>query len=80
MSRQKIIKTGNSLAVTIPSDFARAVGVKAGQEVKVVTEPASAQVTYTFSGTKQLPLSQNFIKTRPKRSAYLGERVRKNKK
>lgn len=68
MPRQKIIKTGNSLAVTIPADFARAVGVKAGQEVKVAVDPASGQVTYTFSGTKQLPLSQNFIKkTRPKK-------------
>lgn len=62
MGKQKIIKTGNSLAVTIPSSFARAVGIKAGQEVLVKTEPETGEVIFTFSGTKQLPLSQNFVK------------------
>jgi len=62
MPKQKIIKTGNSLAVTIPSWFVKTVGIKAGQNVLVKIEPETGQVIYTFSGTKQLPLSQNFVK------------------
>ena len=66
MSKQKIIKTGNSLAVTIPSEFVKAVGVKAGRQVLVTTQPETGQVIYTFSGTKQLLLSKNFIKKKRK--------------
>lgn len=67
MPEQKIIKTGNSLAVTIPSDFVKAVGIRAGQDVSVKVQPETGQVIYTFSGTKQLPLSQNFIKQKRKK-------------
>ncbi|HUS59981.1 MAG TPA: AbrB/MazE/SpoVT family DNA-binding domain-containing protein [Nevskiaceae bacterium] len=66
MSKQKIIKTGNSLAVTIPSEFVKAVGVKAGRQVQVTTQSETGQVIYTFSGTKQLLLSKNFIKKKRK--------------
>ena len=62
MGKQQIIKTGNSLAVTIPSDFVQSVGIKAGQQAMVQVEPETGKVIYTFSGTKQLPLPQNFIK------------------
>jgi len=62
MSKQKIIKTGNSLAVTVPSYFVQMVGIKAGQEVKVETLPSAGRVIYTFSGNKQLPLNGSFIK------------------
>ncbi len=64
MPKQKIIRTGNSLAVTIPSQFVNSVGVKAGQEVQVRVEPETGRVIYTFSGTKQLALSKTFIKKR----------------
>lgn len=67
MPKQKIIRTGNSLAVTIPARFVHMVGIKAGQEVRVKLDPATGQVVYTFSGSKQLPLSQNFIKKKRKR-------------
>ena len=67
MAKQKIIKTGNSLAVTIPSDFVKTVGIKAGQDVGVKTDPGTGQVVYTFSGAKQLPLAQGFIKKRTKK-------------
>jgi len=67
MAKQKIIRTGNSLAVTIPADFVRSLGVKAGREVKVQTDPGTGRVVFTFSGAKQLPLSQNFIKSQRKR-------------
>jgi antitoxin component of MazEF toxin-antitoxin module len=62
MPKQKIIKTGNSLAVTIPSEFVKAVGIKAGREVQVSLQPETGQVVYSFTGAKQLPLSKNFIK------------------
>ncbi len=64
MGRQKIIRTGNSLAVTIPSDFVKNVGIKAGQTVQVKINPETGEVTYTFSGSRQLPLAKNFTKRR----------------
>lgn len=67
MAKQKIIKTGHSLAVTIPSAFARLSGIKAGQEVEVKIEPETGRAILTFSGNKQLPLSQNLIKPRKKK-------------
>jgi len=60
--KQKIIKTGNSLAVTIPAPFVHIIGIRAGQEVRVKVEPETGRVVYTFSGTKQLPLSKNLVK------------------
>lgn len=62
MAKQKIIKTGHSLAVTIPAHFVQSLGVKSRQEVQVETKIEEGQIIYTFSGAKQLSLSQNFIK------------------
>jgi len=67
MAKQKIIKTGNSLAVTIPSGFVKTVGIRSGQNVLVRIKPETGQVIYTFSGSKQLILSQNFIKRKRKK-------------
>ena len=58
--RQKIIKTGNSLVVVVPSGFVNTVGVKAGQEVTVKAVPETGEVVYTFSGAKQLSISNHF--------------------
>lgn len=69
MAKQKIIKTGNSLAVTVPAPFVHSVGIKAGQEVEVKVEPETGQVVYTFSGAKQLLLAQNFIKKKRRKSS-----------
>lgn len=66
MPKQKIIRTGNSLAVTIPSFFVKSVGVKIGQEVEVELSPETGKMIYSFTGIKQLPLSQNFIKKKRK--------------
>lgn len=66
MRKQKIIKTGHSLAVTIPSEFVKMVGIKHGDEVLVNIEPETGRVICSFSGSKQLPLSQNFIKRKNK--------------
>jgi len=56
MAKQKIIRTGNSLAVTIPSFLVRSVGVKPGQEVEVRIEPDKGKMVCNFSGNTQLAL------------------------
>lgn len=56
--KQKIIKAGNSLAVTIPSSFVKTIGVKLGDEVAVETKPENGQLIYSFTGAQQLSLSQ----------------------
>jgi len=66
MGTQKVIKTGNSLAVTIPAEFAKIVGIKSGQTVRVVISSDKGKLTCTFSGNKQLPLS-GFVPS-PRRS------------
>lgn len=64
MPKQKIIKSGNSLAVTIPSRFVHTIGIKAGQEVEVEVLLDKGKMVYSFSGIKQLLLSNNFVKKR----------------
>ena len=59
---QKVIKTGNSAAVTIPADFIKDLGIRIGDPVKVKLDPENNKVVYTFSGTKQLLLSESFLK------------------
>lgn len=63
---QTVFRTGNSLAITIPSDFVKSVGVHAGDTVKVKIEEDRGRLTYFFSGAKQLLLSELFSKTRKK--------------
>lgn len=59
---QKVIKTGNSAAVTIPADFVKDSGIRIGDPVKVKLDPENNKVVYIFSGTKQLALSEGFLK------------------
>jgi len=59
---QKVIKTGNSAAVTIPADFVKDLGIRIGDPVKVKLDPENNKVVYLFSGTKQLLLSESFLK------------------
>lgn len=63
---QIVFKTGNSLAVTIPSEFAQSVGIKSGDGVKVKAEEDKGKITYFFSGAKQLPLMENLLKVKKK--------------
>lgn len=63
---QKVIKTGNSLAVTIPSFFAKSLAVKAGDSVRSKVEVDKGRVVYFFSGAQQLPLLDNILKRREK--------------
>lgn len=53
---QKVIKAGNSIAVTLPSQFVKTVGIMSGDEVKVMLKPESGKIIYTFKGAKQLSL------------------------
>jgi len=54
--QQKVLRTGNSLAVTIPSRFAKIMGVKPGDLVRVKAELRKSMLTLTFSGSGQLSL------------------------
>jgi antitoxin component of MazEF toxin-antitoxin module len=54
--QQKILKTGNSLAVTIPSGFVKILGLKPGDEVKVKSDQAGGRLTIFFHGSGQLTL------------------------
>lgn len=56
----KIFKTGNSLAVTVPSYFVQALGLKAGDTVKVKIQVEKGQVIYRFGGVRQLSLVDDF--------------------
>lgn len=60
--KQKIIKAGNSLAVTIPSKFAKDVGIKSGDIVRVTPKPEKGQLTFSFSGIRQLTLTSSLPK------------------
>ena len=54
---QKVMRVGNSIGVTVPSQFVKAVGVRVGDSVKVKTILETGQVIYTFKGAKQLSLN-----------------------
>lgn len=66
--KQTVFRTGNSLAVTIPSDFVDLVGIRAGQWVKSVKQPDKGKITYVFPQTLQLPLSKEIVKTMKSRT------------
>lgn len=59
--QQKILRTGNSLAVVIPAHFVRDLGIRAGDKVKVVSDKRKSKITYYFSVTYQLPLNTQII-------------------
>ena len=54
---QKVIKTGHSLAIILPSKIARIMGIKAGDKVRLTTQGEKGKITLYFSGMLQLPLS-----------------------
>lgn len=64
---QKVYKSGSSLVVVVPSEFAQMVGVKKGDRVKVKLNHDRGKIEYRFSGVRQLSLSKNFIKKKRKR-------------
>lgn len=53
---QKVFKTGNSLALTIPARFVTSCGIRPGDKVNAKINPEKGKIVYQFSGIKQLPL------------------------
>lgn len=71
---QKIIKVGNSFAVTIPKSFVNEVGFKAGDQVDVESDKDLKLLIVKPSGS---PLK---TKITPEFKAWLDDFNRKNKK
>lgn len=57
--RQKVLKTGNSLAVVVPADFVKKFGVEAGDQVVVDRNLKKASLTYHFPTPRQLQLQED---------------------
>lgn len=64
MPKQKIMKVGNSICVTVPAPFVRVVGIRQGEQVMVKTHPEKARVIYQFSGSRQLAFSNTLLKVK----------------
>ena len=60
---QRILKTGNSLAVTIPSKFVKALGIKRGDEVKIERRIDKGSLTLHFRGAQQLPIAEDIFQS-----------------
>ncbi len=52
----KIIKTGNSAAVTLPADFIKVLNLKIGDPVEVKVNYIKGEVVIKFPSARQLPL------------------------
>ena len=65
MKDQKIIRAGNSLAFTLPSRLVKALGLRAGDPVKVEFSLDQTSITYSFDYTRQLTLTPR-LKQNPK--------------
>lgn len=53
---QKIIKTGNSFAVTIPAFFVKKLNLKLSDPVEVKVDFENAKIEIHFPASRQLPL------------------------
>ncbi|NIT04553.1 AbrB/MazE/SpoVT family DNA-binding domain-containing protein [Candidatus Saccharibacteria bacterium] len=53
---QKIIRTGNSVAVTLPAEFVKILNLRAGDPVEVSVDYVKGEVTFKFPVARQLPL------------------------
>lgn len=60
---QKVIKVGNSIAVTLPKDFARKTRLRPGDEVLVEPEADIEMVTVTTKRAKRprSPITPEFL-------------------
>jgi len=58
-NKQKIIKAGNSLGITLPARLVHALGLKSSDNVSVTIAPDLSSITYTFDQPRQLSLTQN---------------------
>ncbi|MBI1872091.1 AbrB/MazE/SpoVT family DNA-binding domain-containing protein [Candidatus Collierbacteria bacterium] len=62
MNEQKVIKSGNSLAVTLPSRLVKSIGLRAGDLVGVSISLDQTRITYKFIQPRQLSLTPRFKK------------------
>lgn len=69
MAKQKIMKIGNSICVTVPAHFVQSVGITVGEQVEVKTTPEKARVIYQFSGSRQLTLTNSLLKKKRRKRA-----------
>ena len=60
--KQRVMKIGNSLGVTVPAGFVKGVGVRAGDRVEVKTRVSKNEVVYKFSGIQQLLIASDILK------------------
>lgn len=57
MKTRKVIKTGNSLGVTLPHKVIKTFNIKEGDLAQYKVKTSKASITYTFTGhPRQLPL------------------------
>jgi len=55
---QKIIKTGNSAALTIPSELLKSLNLQIGDRAEAKMDFEKGSITYTFSEIRQLRLKE----------------------
>jgi antitoxin component of MazEF toxin-antitoxin module len=65
--RQKVMKIGNSLGVTVPADFVKAVGIQPQDTVEVKKIAHKNQLIYQFSGIQQLLITSDILAKTHKR-------------
>lgn len=53
---KRVVRTGNSLAVTVPAAFAKSAGIKSGDKVDVSVNMQAGTITYKFLSIRQLNL------------------------
>lgn len=54
---QKIIRTGNSAAVTLPSELVKVLNLRIGDPVEVTINYVQGEITFKFPSARQLPLA-----------------------
>lgn len=59
MSKQKLIKTGNSAAVTVPAEFVDALCLRVGDSVEAELNYETGEITYKFPNDRQLKLAKS---------------------
>jgi antitoxin component of MazEF toxin-antitoxin module len=56
---QKIIKTGNSAAVTIPAEMLKALNLQIGDKTEAKMNFADGSISYSFPEIRQLRLEES---------------------
>jgi antitoxin component of MazEF toxin-antitoxin module len=55
-STASVIESGNSICVVVPAAFARKLGIRPKDRVKLKPDLQKGRITYTFTNIRQLPL------------------------